>query len=392
MPTTVLFAKKVTIPSRKADVIQSVNMASAFSLAGAEVLFYPGLHGGENTLTALLEEAAIPPEHARRWHSLPAASRGIYGLLFRLRVAAAYMSAKRCLAYARDIMEASFLSRLRSVVKGERKLLFEMHNVLHLLHQDQAEKYNWRKTFRKEQAIFRSVDGLVATNAALVDAAKELFGYAGPVLVEWNGYNPALFYPLPLFSEAAPWPDAEAPVELIYIGSFIPGKGVEELLDALAMLPPRFRLRVIGSGSPEAVSSVQKKVLSIPQGAQRIRLLGNIPQTQLREACMGAHIAVLPQQEGTFFSPIKLNEYMALGLPTVCAPLKIFAQQAHLMHRAKDNTPEFFAAAIAELAAQPGLARELRAGGIAASARHTWQARAERILDFAAGLPGKGAS
>ena len=394
MPATVLFAKKIIVPSNAANVLQSVNMAAAFAQAGADTFFYPGMRrsafqtiprDSASALATILAEIGIQPEHARNWRPLPAGNKGVYGLLFRLHIAAAYVSATTRLAYARDVMEGYFLSRLKSICKREHKFLFEMHEILHLLHQEQKQ-YNWQETFRKEQSVVRAIDGLIVTNGVLAGAARNIFGYAGPILVECNGYNPALFYPLPLFSDTYPWPGSQDPVELAYIGSLTPGKGVEELLDALAILPSRFKLRIIGSGKQDMTDKVQKKAASIPQGAERIRLLGHMPQVKLREACMGVHISVLPQQQEGYFSPIKLNESLALGLPLAATPLPIFTAQKALMHMAPDLSPQGLATAIQELAASPDHASRLRAAGIAAAAGYTWQARARRILDFAAGV------
>jgi glycosyltransferase involved in cell wall biosynthesis len=240
-------------------------------------------------------------------------------------------------------------------------------------------------TREREKQILRQADGLVLINAALEQPAREDLGFAGPCLVEPSGFNPGLFSPLPL--PDAPRPGTEDPVTLVYAGNTHKGKGVPELIRAMRDLPEHFRLRIIGGGSEAAMRELETLRDAVPGGRERIRFTGPVAQTGVRAACAGAHIAVIPQQTGgTFLSPIKLYEYLALGLPVLCTPLEIFRDYRDLLHMAPDSTAKGIAAAARELARNPALAEGLRLRGLRAAARHTWQARAERILAFADSL------
>jgi glycosyltransferase involved in cell wall biosynthesis len=253
------------------------------------------------------------------------------------------------------------------------------------MHQREPVRNDWRETLEREKRIMRQADGLVLINAALEQAAREDLGFAGPCIVEPSGFNPELFFPLP--DAGDPRPGAEEPVTLVYVGNMHEGKGLPELIRAMGELPERFRLRIVGGGSEAALRELESLRAAVPGGRERIRFTGAVPQTGVRAACAGARIAVIPQQTGrTFLSPIKLYEYLALGLPVLCTPLEIFRDYRDLLHEAPDSGARGIAAAALELAQNPALAEGLRLRGLRAAAGHTWQARAERILAFADSL------
>jgi glycosyltransferase involved in cell wall biosynthesis len=100
-----------------------------------------------------------------------------------------------------------------------------------------------------------------------------------------------------------------------------------------------------------------------------------------------AAVAPYPQLERFYFSPLKVYEYMAAGLPVVASRV---GQLAGLIQHRKNGLlcPPGDAAALAgalgELHADPGL--RLRLGAAAREAvlrEHTWAAAARRTLRLA---------
>jgi glycosyltransferase involved in cell wall biosynthesis len=172
-----------------------------------------------------------------------------------------------------------------------------------------------------------------------------------------------------------------------------PGKGLPELLEAFARLPGRFRLRLVGGNPPQAFASLRgaAEALGI---VDRVDFLGTLAQRDVRAACAGAHIFVLPQQSDFFFSPLKLYEALALGLPVLATPLAVFAAYAGsgLTHSAPDRTPAGLAAGIRELASDPGRALRLREQGLREALSRTWLHRARTILSFVDALRHPGAT
>lgn len=391
-----LYAKRLTLPSSSANVVQSLNMAVALGQCGENVFFFPavrasfgewcrGIVGNDaplaTRLQALLQPYGLDPAGTRAWKPLWHAHRGIFKKQYEAAVTRCMREHAQLTLYARDVAEAHILARFKTKNPQKKPFVFEMHKREYLARQQRGD--DWQRVFAREKEIFAAIDGLVVINARLGELAAECFGYKGPVLVEPSGFNPSLFQALPLFTPEAPWPGPDDTVTLVYIGKFLAGKGADALVEAMAHLPERFRLRLVGSGNADEEAALKAKASDIPNGSARIHFTGYVAQRDLRSACVGAHISVIPQQPGVqFFSPMKLYEALALGLPTVCTPLDIFATERSLLHPAGDFSPRALAEAIRTLAASPALAERLRRDGLPAAARFTWQARAARISAF----------
>ncbi|MDL2272288.1 glycosyltransferase family 4 protein [Desulfovibrio sp. OttesenSCG-928-I05] len=400
MPDTLLYAKKLILPAFTANTLQSLNMAAAFGEAGVRTSFFPGIRptsGGDkkeaalsDLLPGILANYGLSHADITSWKALKASHKGLYSLAYQSHVAARFLRGVDCMI-ARDVKDALFLARLKKslapIAKKKGPFLYEMHEALYAMHQNTPGRHDWRVTMEREKKILRHVDGLILTNGSLEAEARETLGYTGPFIVEPNGFNPALFSPLPLFEADCPWPGANDAVQLVYIGGMHKGKGVAELIQAMATLPERFQLRIVGTAIPSILSEMEELAATIPGADTRIRFLGHVPQTGLRDACAGAHIAIVPQQpHGEYFSPIKLQEYRALGLPVVCTPVDFFIGQGSHEHYAQDFSPAAIAAAAEELANSPDMARRLRDQGLVIAQNYTWVARARRILDFADSL------
>ncbi|SBV90916.1 hypothetical protein KL86DPRO_10108 [uncultured delta proteobacterium] len=386
-----VFAKKCVLPTGAANVLQSLNMAAAFSRAGADMSFFPGIKGNNGAerdalFRTALNDLGVDPPLAGGWDLLPGSHAGFYGARFRLKMAALRFASPGAVFYARDIKEASCIRRLLALPGRKHRFVFEMHEVLHRQAQNAAQKERLR---REEAAVLRAAHGLVALTPSLGDMARDIFGYSGPVLVEPSAYNPAVFKPVDLFSAGSRWPGEEDDVQLVYLGRFHQGKGVENLVAAMEFLPLRVRLRIIGGSPADRYAALKAAAAAIPGGGARISFTGTLPQKDAAKAVAGAHIFVIPQEDGgVFFSPLKLYEALALGVPVLTTPLGVFAEQeaAGLVAAAPGTGPEDIAEGVMRLVRDGEKARSLREKGLAAAKTATWQARAERILAFCAGL------
>lgn len=393
MQQTLLYARKQIMPSHAASILQSMNMAAAFAQAGNRVYSYPGVkaplwrEGGQSvhqTFLHCLEQYGLSKECFEDCHPVGISQKGLYGAYYRAQVLGRYMRGNDVI-YTRDVSDALYVSRLRALFGKRRGLfLFEMHEALFALHKAGVGKCDWKCTRNKEIHILAAVDGVVVVNPKIAVSARDELGYSGPILVAPGGFNPALFSALPLFTAECPWPGPHDAVHLAYVGNMLASKGVAELVQAMALLPPRFHLRVIGDGGAYDAMRELSRSLGLED---RVRFFGYLPQKDLRQACLGSHMAVIPQQPGVdYFSPLKFMESLALGLPLVITPLPVFEEITHLAHAAADCSPPGIAAAVESLSAAPGRAEALRQKGLEAAASHTWQARAERILAFAGSL------
>jgi len=386
MVVELVFAKKCVVPTGAAHVLQSLHMAEAFGLAGAHVHFYPGVRAGDVSRQAVfagvLEETGIDGSATANWRLLPGNNAGWYGLRFRLAMAALLIAKPDAVFFARDISEALFLLQASAVLRRKIRFFFEMHEVLHLQPHN-AEKA--RRLLQAERKILANVSGLVVISPSLQTMARDVFGFKKPVHVAPSAYSPALFTPRPLFTPERPWPREGEILQLVYLGRFHPGKGVENLVASMAFMPDNVHLRVIGGSPASQEDALREQAKGIPNGENRIVFTGSLPQKDAAAACDGAHIFVVPQETGElFFSPLKLFEAMALGVPILATPLDGFAGYAErgIVAPAPGTGPRDLAQGIMALAADPERALRLRENALAEAQTATWEARARRILDF----------
>lgn len=107
---------------------------------------------------------------------------------------------------------------------------------------------------------------------------------------------------------------AAGPVCALYQGAIVKGKGLETLIDAMAMLRDiKLRLRITGTGNPDYLDMLRRR-------AQQRDVMNsidwNIRQTADTEACLGCHFGVVPSVEKEAFSLESLR-FMAAGRPQV---------------------------------------------------------------------------
>ena len=111
-------------------------------------------------------------------------------------------------------------------------------------------------------------------------------------------------------------PDSRAPsdsVRLLYVGHLRDTKGVRYLVDAMALLPSKFELTVVGGG-PEQ-TSLEARAAESP-AAERIKFTGNVPYEAVArsytDADMFVHPGIWPEPFGR-----TILEAMQAGLAVV---------------------------------------------------------------------------
>ncbi|MFG1618141.1 glycosyltransferase [Nonomuraea wenchangensis] len=147
------------------------------------------------------------------------------------------------------------------------------------------------------------------------------------------------------------------------------------LLERLAAELPQTSLVLIG----DATAPMDRLT-----GYPNVRWFGFVPYERIPAYASGFDVAIMPWQDNAWIrhaNPIKLKEYLALGLPVVSTD---FPELAHYRDRVRvAATHDAFVAAVKAALAEggPRPAAELRASVLGMS----WSARAERLLELAEG-------
>lgn len=181
----------------------------------------------------------------------------------------------------------------------------------------------------------------------------------------------------------APWPAIPWRLRLAWAGRLARGKGLEVLLDALAVLAAeeeaghRVELVILGDGPARASLEMQAGRLSI---ADRIHWLGYIAdRATYLDALGSSDLFVFPSPAEGF--PKVVLDAMAVGVPvlaTVSGQLGGLVPGGALEPVASE--PGAVAEAIRRLLSEPARAVELRRVGSTVAAAHTRPAEAARLV------------
>ncbi len=236
-----------------------------------------------------------------------------------------------------------------------------------------------RLTGRLEKKALSLASVVLAVSSPLADEIRAL-GIA-QVDVLPNGANPRTFRPA-----AEPTGEARARLGLRdgltigWAGVIREWHGLELMLEALADVPDA-TLLVIGDGPGRAAF----EALALERGVRdRIHVTGRVPHERMADYLQMVDIAVVADERTGIASPMKLLEYMAMGLTVVAPDARnirdlIAPDVDGVLFRqgdARDLTH-----AITRLAADPILRRRL--GGNARSKierERNWRRNAETVL------------
>ena len=171
-----------------------------------------------------------------------------------------------------------------------------------------------------------------------------------------------------------------------FVGTLKPWHGVEVLLEAFARLArsdERSRLRIVGDGPQREALTEQAARLGV---SDRVDLVGAVaPEDMPGElAAMDVAVAPYPRLPDFYFSPLKIYEYLAAGLPVVASdigPCSDILDGGGLGVLVAPGDATELAAVLAGLRSDAGLRTELgQAGRRAAVTRHDWSLVVSRIL------------
>ncbi|MBI1297534.1 ATP-binding cassette domain-containing protein [bacterium] len=192
------------------------------------------------------------------------------------------------------------------VLEVNAPLIEEQANHRTLIHRTEAEEVARR--------AFAAADGLFAVSAQVAAYLADWPSAQGRIHVVPNGVDPDRFAPRHT-------PSAAAPFTVGFVGTLKPWHGVNTLVDAFAQLHaqrPGAQLLLVGDGPCRA--EIEEQVTALELSAA-VKLTGAVDPSQIPDLLsrMDVATAPYPHLDDFYFSPLKLYEYMAAGLPVVAS-------------------------------------------------------------------------
>ncbi|WP_316668639.1 glycosyltransferase family 4 protein [uncultured Propionibacterium sp.] len=167
-----------------------------------------------------------------------------------------------------------------------------------------------------------------------------------------------------------------------FVGTLKPWHGVDDLLRAASLARAPWRLRIIGDGPRRAALERLAARLGL-----EVDFRGAVRPADMPAQLAGSAIGVAPYPRtgsgnDQYFSPLKVYEYLAAGLPVVASGV---GQLPGILGRlgvlVAPSDPAALAGALDALAVDPRRRAELgRAGRALAVERHSWTGVVERIM------------
>ena len=240
---------------------------------------------------------------------------------------------------------------------------------------------------RRESRVWRRSDGYVTLTRVHQQELEDRFGTRRNAAVIPDGVRLARARTFP---EA---PDSSVPLA-VYAGHLYPWKGVERLIDAVALVP-RLHARIVG-GQPGEGDRARLEARARERGvADRVSFTGWLAPSAVAGELARAHVLVLPNSRThiseRYTSPLKLFEYMAAGRPIVASDLSALRE----VLRHDDNavlvdpdSSQALADGIARVLADPALADRVARRAHQDVADYGWEVRAlrlEAVLGMASG-------
>jgi glycosyltransferase involved in cell wall biosynthesis len=263
------------------------------------------------------------------------------------------------------------------------RLVYDSHE----LWPDRNGRWEWRPWLLAGEALFmRAADEVITSSPGYADTLARRYRVPRPLVVrniperrrdDGLAGDPA---PRPLASALARSPTAgpPSPPRVVYVGGLMPGRGLEQMIDSLALLPD-VRLYAIGPGAPRYRMDLLLRARAAGV-EKRVVLRAPVAPGEVQDVLVGAAAGLCLIQpicrSYELSLPNKLFEYAAAGVPVLASDAPVIAQvvRAHgLGQVVATDRPSAIAGSLERLLVPEG-----------------WRLASERASAFAAGNDWRG--
>lgn len=170
------------------------------------------------------------------------------------------------------------------------------------------------------------------------------------------------------------------PTELIYMGSFMPYKNVEALIEGMAFLPPDYTLHLLSRIKPDRQAELEQYISK----GTNVMFHNGVSDTEYAELLARNALLVTASFDEGYGLPIA--EALALGTPAVVSDLDIFHEVAgEGAHYFNPHDPQSFAAQVAA-ASSPATYKQLSKRGKQHIAQFAWASSARILIELSQSL------